>query len=104
VRDNEFCGGIQDTGSVRMTLSKAHGKLGHISFQKNKTNCKSMGWTLTGSVKVCEACAEGKDRQKNIIVKATKRSDSMQNDEFTLILALYKIVSTKILHLNHTGE
>jgi hypothetical protein len=59
-RDGEFCGGIQDTGPVKMTLNEAHGKLGHMSFRKTKQIAKQLGWSLTGSNEVCEACAEGK--------------------------------------------
>jgi hypothetical protein len=63
-----------DAQPVKMTLIDAHRKLGHMSFQKTKQVANQLGWILTGSSKVCKACAEGKARQKNIIVKAKKRA------------------------------
>jgi hypothetical protein len=59
-RDDEFCSGILDAQPVKMTLINAHGKLGHMSFQKTKQVANQLGWMLTGSGKVCKACAEGK--------------------------------------------
>jgi hypothetical protein len=68
-RTNEFCFGIQDDKPVRMSMSEAQNKLGHMSYQRTKLISKELGWTLTGAVNVYKACSEGKARQKNIMVK-----------------------------------
>jgi hypothetical protein len=55
-----FAAEFIDAQPVKMTLINAHGKLGHMSFQKKKQVANQLGWMLTGSGKVCKACAEGK--------------------------------------------
>jgi hypothetical protein len=71
-----------------MTLINAHGKFGHV-FSEDKTSCRSIG-ILTGSGKVCKACAEWKARQKIIIIEAEKRSDSVQNGRVHLDISSVK--------------
>jgi hypothetical protein len=89
-REDEFCGRILDAQPVKMTLIDAHGKLGHMSFQKTKQVANQLGWILTGSSKVCKACAEGKAQQKNIIDKAKKGLDSVQNGRIHLDISSVK--------------
>jgi hypothetical protein len=83
-RHDEFCGGILDAQPVKMTLIDALRKLGHMSFLKTKQVANQLSWILTGSSEVCKACAEGKAPQKNIIVKAKKGPDSVQNGHIHL--------------------
>ena len=52
--------------TTKMTVSDAHGRLGHLSQLKTIETAKNLGWELQGSMKRCEDCAIGKGRQKNV--------------------------------------
>jgi hypothetical protein len=63
-----------------------------------------MGLTLNGSDEGCKSCAEGKARQKNIIVKASKRSDFMQHVQIHLDISSVQNKKQEILLQNHNGK
>jgi hypothetical protein len=68
-----------------MSEIEAHDKLGHIGMQAVKSTAMALGWVLTKSEMVCEACAEGKARQKSIMSKQTKGDELQILAEFIWI-------------------
>jgi hypothetical protein len=71
-RRMDFCGVARAMTSPKLTLLEAHDKLGHIGNQATRVTASHLGWVLTDNGVVCESCAEGKARQKNIVVKPGK--------------------------------
>ena len=70
--EQEFCCAVGDQKPVKMTYAEAHSKLGHMSNQATKTTAQALQWKLTGESVVCKSCAEGKAKQKSIMVKKEK--------------------------------
>jgi hypothetical protein len=55
------------TMPISITVQEAHERLGHCDEAKTRAIAKQLGWQLKkGTLDVCEACAIGKARQKNI--------------------------------------
>jgi hypothetical protein len=55
------------TDHTKMSIQKAHDKLGHMSEALTRKAAKSLNWDLTpGTLEPCESCAAGKARQKNV--------------------------------------
>ena len=53
-------------GTKKININKAHQVLGHVSVEVTKQIAKVLGWELTGSFNVCEACIKGKAKQKAV--------------------------------------
>ena len=52
---------------VKMTVHKAYQILGHSNKAATRKTAKLLGWTLSqGELKICESCAKGKGKQKNV--------------------------------------
>jgi len=64
---SEVCGVAKQDLHPVMTADEAHEKLGHINNQAVKSTANKLGWKLTGKSSICEACTEGKARQKDIV-------------------------------------
>jgi hypothetical protein len=73
---NEFCGVAGEMTKTKINVMKAHKKLGHIGMQAVKAASVKLGWELTGNQQVCEACAEGEARQKDIIARVVNFANS----------------------------
>ena len=53
-------------------INDAHMLLGHISKTLLEKSAKLIGWTLTGTLTTCDACAKAKAKAKGVTKKATK--------------------------------
>ena len=75
---NEIAGAEVPT---RMNINKAHDLLGHSDEQKVRDTAKALNWELTrGNLKVCQSCAAGKAKQKNV-PKQSEHKPSTKNGE-----------------------
>ena len=55
------------TDSVALTVNQAHVRLGHMNEDHVRKTAKVLGWMLKpGGFMVCNGCAEGKAKQKNV--------------------------------------
>ncbi len=58
--------GLSLSNTPSIEVNDAHRKHGHIGMEKVKGHYKNLVWRLTGVEKVCDSCALGKARQKNL--------------------------------------
>jgi hypothetical protein len=62
----------QEVGGVAkqtktVSIMEAHRELGHMNENMTRKAAAELGWTITrGTMKVCESCAIGKAKQKNV--------------------------------------
>jgi hypothetical protein len=75
---------VNNSAGLKMTVMEAHYKRGHQGMQAVKNVANSLGWMLTGKEDVCKACAEGKARQKSIMVKNKKFTTNVNTGRFHL--------------------
>jgi Reverse transcriptase (RNA-dependent DNA polymerase) len=104
-RSSEICANISDNNlpkPVKMTTQEAHEKLGHISFQATAQTANQLGWELTKSDATCEACAIGKARQKNIIVKPKKATNFENSGRIHLDIS--SIINTEYAEFERTPK
>jgi hypothetical protein len=65
-RTLEIAGAATDTKKMTMTITQAHGKLGHCNDATRKV-AEQLGWKLKpGTLKSCKACAAAKAKQKDV--------------------------------------
>eukprot|EP00957_Ditylum_brightwellii_P145489 11078237-Ditylum_brightwellii.AAC.1 len=57
---------VANNEGTMMTLLKAHRLLGHGNIDQTCQTAKVLGWKVNRGLKLCEACTEAKDKQKNI--------------------------------------
>jgi hypothetical protein len=75
-RNNEMANAtVSDPEPVSITIQEAHAKLGHGGEEKTRRAAQALGWEIKkGGLTPCEACADGKSKQKNI----PKESDHVE--------------------------
>jgi hypothetical protein len=72
-RDGEIAGAMTEAKPRRMTISEAHGKLGHSDEATTRRTAKELGIDIVrGTMQPCEACTVAKAKQKNV----PKQSDA----------------------------
>ena len=87
-RKVELSNAAQD--QVSLTVNQAHARLGHMNEDRTRLTAKTLGWTLKSEpMVVCNGCAEGKAKQKNVpqestLIKATKENPRVYLDISTV--------------------
>jgi len=57
---------------MRLMIEELHGMLGHALMKTCRDTVKYYGWIITGPDYVCDSCAKGKAKQKNISKEVTR--------------------------------
>jgi hypothetical protein len=66
-RSSPECVAVAPAVMLPLSVEQAHFRLGHMSEQATRKMATAIGWKLTaGSMTLCESCAIGKGRQKNL--------------------------------------
>ena len=67
--------------NVRMNVNEFHNRMGHMSEKITRSMAKEVGIHLTGTFKVCKACAEAKAKQKNVGKEAKEETKAKEIGE-----------------------
>ena len=106
-RRSEIAGAQIDpelTEAVRLSYKVAHSKLGHPDENLTRSGAKALHWNIIrGTAEVCESCARGKAKQKNIPKistgeKATAYGGRFHHDITTIKGREGVVCTTPVMH------
>ena len=101
-RSQEILGVAGDKSSVKIAVNEAHELLGHMSFPTTRAIAQELGWELTKGSHVCDACAAGKAKQKNIVSNQS-RSEMTENSG-RIFLDISSVRNVEFLDLEVTPK
>ena len=88
---NESSVAVIGRNKSKMTLKEAHGKFGHHDIETTKKIAKALGIVVADSKKmICESCAVGKAKQKNLPSNKEDDKDKDKLNRMYLDICSYK--------------
>jgi hypothetical protein len=91
IRHNvETAGATADTAPI-MSIQQAHDRLAHPGEENIRKTAVALGWKITrGMLKLCDACAAGKAKQKNVPKASTHQVAKVNEARVFLDIATVK--------------